>query len=85
MVSKPDPVKNYEMIAGNYSSMVDDVMNSIGSEFIDWLKEKQESKIQCIPQIIITTASHQAQRNQVINPTISLLSLCFTIQKIINS
>ena len=79
---KPDPIKNYEFIHSNYSSMIDEVMVSIGSEFISWIKEKKPEKVQVIPQIIIATASHQAQRIQVIDPTISLLSLCFTIQKL---
>lgn len=81
---KPDPVSNYEYIIGNYSTMVEDVMAKLGTEFIQWIKEKQPDKTKAIPQIIISTASHQAQRNQVIDQAVSLLSLCFTIQKILN-
>ena len=84
MVSKPDAVKNYEFVMSNYSSMVDDVMAKIGDEFILWIKEKHTSAEKFIPNILITTALHQAQRTQVIDPIISLLSLFFSIQKILN-
>lgn len=80
---KPDPIKNYEFIHTNYGGMVDDVMMSLSTEFVNWLKEKKPEKVAAIPQIIIANASHQAQRVHVIDPTISLLSLCFTIQKML--
>jgi len=83
LASKPDPIKNYEFIHTNYSGMVDDVMNSLSTEFVAWIREKIPEKIPAIPQIIISNAAHQAQRIQVIDPTISLLSLCFTIQKLL--
>ncbi len=83
LIAKPDPIKNYEFIHSNYSGMVDDVMSSLTSEFIMWIREKQPEKVNAIPQIIISGAAHQAQRVHVIDPTVSLLSLCFTIQKLL--
>ena len=85
LVSKPDPVKNYEYIVGNYSNNVDDVMSSLGKEFIDWLKTEHPNKVQAIPQLLITTATHQAQRVHVIDEVVSLLSMCFTMQNILNN
>ena len=85
LVSKPaDPHANYEFIAGNYSSKVEDVMAALGSEFIKWMKEKHPEKSKAIPQIIVAVAQHQAQRHLVIDPIVSLLSLCFTVQKILS-
>jgi DNA polymerase III delta prime subunit len=80
---KPDPVKNYEFILSNYSGMVEDVMTSLATEFIQWIREKRPDKIVVIPQIIISNAAHQAQRVHVIDPVVSLLSLCFSIQKML--
>jgi len=82
--SKPNPIVNYEFIVSNYSSMVEDVMGKIGTEFILWIKEKQEDKIKFIPNILITTADHQSKRHLVIDPIVCLLSLCFQVQKILN-
>jgi len=84
LASKPDPIANYEFILSNYSSMVEDVMSKIGTEFIHWLKEKHPDRVKFVPNILITTATHQAQRHTVIDPVISLLSLCFTVQKTLN-
>lgn len=84
LISKPDPIGNYEFIVSNYSSMVEDVMGKIGSEFIKWIKEKHADKAKFVPNIIITTADYQAKRHLVIDMTISLLALCMQIQKILN-
>lgn len=84
LAAKPNPVDNYEFIVSNYSSMVEDVMGKIGTEFIQWLKEKHSDRVKFIPNILITTADHQSKRHLVIDPVIALLSLCFNVQKILN-
>lgn len=79
-----DPVKNYQILVGEYSSKVDDVMSALGNEFIDWIIGNRPQLTKIIPGVIVSVASHQSQRIQVIDPMISLLSLFFTIQKLIN-
>jgi DNA polymerase III delta prime subunit len=79
-----DPVKNYQFIVGNYSNQVDDVMLSMGSEFPKWVIENEPKWTKIIPASIILVAQHQAQRNQVIDPVVSLLSLVYSIQKMIS-
>ena len=81
LVSAPDPVKNYQHVVSNYSGKIDEVMASLGGEFLEWLASRYPDKVKSIPQIVVETASHQAQRNLVIDPVVSLLSLVFTIQK----
>jgi DNA polymerase III delta prime subunit len=78
-----DPVKNYQVLVAQYSTKVDDVMDDLGKGFIKWIKEKRPDLVQYIPQILILNAQHQAQRNVVIDPVISLLSLFFSIQKVL--
>jgi hypothetical protein len=56
-------------------------MESLGREFIEWVREKKPEKIQIIPAVLILVAQHQAQRTQVIDPVVSLLSLFYSIQK----
>jgi energy-coupling factor transporter ATP-binding protein EcfA2 len=80
-----DPVENYKLIVGEYSGKVDDVMGALGDEFIKWIAKNKSSHSKFIPSIIVMVAQHQAQRIQVIDPVVSLLSLVFQIQKTINS
>ena len=80
-----DPVENYNLIVGEYSGKVDDVMGALGDEFIKWIAKNKSSHSKFIPSIIVMVAQHQAQRIQVIDPVVSLLSLVFQIQKTINS
>lgn len=82
--SKQDPVKNYQLIVGQYSSKVDEVMNTLSSDFIKWIKEKRPESVGLIPGIIITVAKYQAERNLVIDPVVSLLALVFTLQGMTN-
>ena len=82
LFGKLDPVKNYQTIVGQYSNSVAEVMESLGREFIDWIQEKKPEKASIIPAVIILVAQHQAQRNQVIDPVVSLLSLFYSIQKL---
>jgi DNA polymerase III delta prime subunit len=78
-----DPVKNYQILVGEYSGKVDEIMSALGNEFIDWIIGNKPELSNIIPGVIILVAEHQAQRVQVIDPTISLLSLFFSIQKLI--
>ena len=84
LIGGPNPVENYKFIVSNYSSMVDDVMHALGSEFIDWIEENAKDKIQAIPSIVVSVADHQSKRSLCIDPIISLCSLVFQIQKFIN-
>lgn len=84
LMTSKDPVSNYQTVVGQYSTKVDDVMTSLGSEFIDWIIKNHPDKAKIIPAVIVLVASHQAQRVVVIDPVVSLLSLFFQIQKLID-
>jgi DNA polymerase III delta prime subunit len=78
------PIKNYQLIVGQYSGKTDEVMAALGSDFIKWIQEKKPEKASMVPGIIITVAKYQAERNQVIDPVVSLLALIFTLQQMAN-
>ena len=84
IVESKDPVKNYQIIVGQYSTKVDDVMTSLGEEFINWIVKNHPDKAKIIPAVVVLVASHQAQRIAVIDPVVSLLSLFYQIQKLID-
>jgi DNA polymerase III delta prime subunit len=84
-VSAPDSYNNYIFLMGQYSSKVDEVLSSLGEEFPRWLNEKYPEKTVNLPQIIYEIAHHQAQRIQVIDPPISMLSCIFKIQTLVGT
>jgi replication factor C small subunit len=84
LLHSKDPIGNYQLIVGQYSTKVDDVMSALGSEFIDWIVKNHPDKSKIIPGVIVLVASHQAQRTVVIDPVVSLLSLFYQIQKLID-
>lgn len=79
-----DAHENYKFLMSNYSSKVDDVLTSLASELPEYIREHHPAKVAKIPQIIISAATHQAQRVHVIDPAISMLSAVFSCQMIIN-
>jgi len=83
--NETDPVKNYQTLVGNYANRVDDVLQTLGAEFIEYIQQEKGQYIKHIPQVIITVAKHQAQRVHVIDPVITMLSCVYEIQSIINS
>jgi replication factor C small subunit len=84
VVDNIDPVKNYQYMVSNYSSRVDDVLSSLGAEFIEYIQTERQSYITFIPQIIVTVARYQAQRIQVIDPVVSMLACIYELQSILN-
>jgi DNA polymerase III delta prime subunit len=83
--SAPEPYSNYIFLVGQYSSRVDDVLSALGEEFPKWLQEKYPQKMAVLPQLVYEVALHQAQRVQVIDPTISMLSCVFKLQALLAS
>lgn len=83
--NETDPAKNYQMLVSNYSNRVDDVLQSLGEEFVEYIKQEQLQSVKHIPQVIISVAKHQAQRVHVIDPVITMLSCIYDIQGIIKS
>lgn len=82
IISSKDPVANYQNVAGGYQGKVDEVMSALGTEFIDWIINNKPDLKKIIPGVIVLVAEHQAQRTQVIDPMVSLLSLVYQIQKL---
>ena len=78
-----DPIVNYKHLVGEYSNRVDDVLQTLGEEFIEYIQTEKPQNARHIPQIAITVAEHQAQRTLVIDPVITLLSCVYKIQEIV--
>jgi phage-related protein len=85
VIDSTDPVKNYQYMVSNYSSRVDDVLSSLGAEFIEYIKTERPSNISLIPQIVVTVAKYQSQRLTVIDPVVSMLACIYELQTIVNT
>lgn len=85
IIDSTDPVKNYQYMVSNYSSRVDDVLSSLGAEFIEYIKTERPSNISLIPQIVVTVAKYQSQRVTVIDPVVSMLACIYELQTIVNT
>jgi DNA polymerase III delta prime subunit len=83
--NETDPAKNYQLLVSNYSNRVDDILQSLGEEFIEYIQQEQLQSVKHIPQIIISVAKHQQQRVHVIDPVITMLSCVYEIQGVIKS
>jgi len=83
--NETDPAKNYQLLVSNYANKVDDILQTLGEEFVEYIQQEKSAYIKFIPQIIVTVAKHQAQRVYVIDPVITMLSCVYEIQSIINS
>lgn len=83
--NETDPVKNYKILVSEYSNRIDDVLQSLGSDFIEYIQVEKPAQLKCIPQIVITVAEHQAQRVHVIDPVITMLSCVYKLQEIVRS
>lgn len=81
--NETDPAKNYKLLVSEYSNRVDDVLQSLGEEFIEYIQAEKSTAVRFIPQIVIAVAEHQAQRIHVIDPVITMLSLVYKIQTIV--
>jgi replication factor C small subunit len=80
-----DPSKNYKMLVSEYGNRVDDVLQCLGNDFIEYVQSEKPNSVKHIPQIAITVAEHQAQRVHVIDPVITMLSCVYKLQTIIKS
>ena len=81
--NESDPAKNYQLLVSNYSNRVDDILQSLGEEFVEYIQQEQLPSVKHIPQIIISVAKHQQLRVHVIDPVITMLSCVYEIQGII--
>lgn len=84
IMTNTDPAENYKVLMSQYSSKVDDVLASLGSEFPEYIRENFPGKIGKMPLVLIEVANYQSQRSSVIDPCISMLACVMKLQIIMN-
>ena len=81
VINGNDPVENYKMLVSNYSTKVDEVLDSLGKEFIEYIISSREDLTRFIPHITIITAKYQSQKNMCIDPIVCMLACVFELQQ----
>lgn len=81
VINNNDPVQNYKILVSDYSGKVDDVLNSLGKEFIEYIIAKYPEYTKFIPHITIISAKYQSQKNDCIDPVICMLACVYEIQQ----
>lgn len=84
VINTTDPVENYKMIVSNYSTKIDEALNSLGKEFIEYITSSNPDLIKYIPHITIIAAKYQSQKNMCIDPVICLLACVYEMQQTIH-
>lgn len=72
---------NYKYVMENYSQKIDDALAGLGTEFVEYIMEKYNSKVKAIPEILHIVVDHQTYRNQVLDPLANLLSAVYKCQQ----
>lgn len=80
-----DEVKNYQYLVSNYSSKVDDVVQSLGTDFIEYIQLERPQLMRKAGEICYEVNRHSYELRFVIDPVICMLSLVYKIQNIVRS
>lgn len=83
VINTNDPVNNYKILVSDYSSKVDEVLNSLGKEFIEYIISSNQELVPYIPHITICVAKYQSQKNNCIDPVVCMLACVYELQQTI--
>jgi DNA polymerase III delta prime subunit len=80
-----DEIKNYQFLVSNYSSKVDDVIQALGTEFLEYIQMEKPQLMRKAGEICYEVNRHSYESRFVIDPAITMLSLVYKIQLIVRS
>jgi DNA polymerase III delta prime subunit len=85
IVTGNDPVENYKLVMGNYSSYPDDVMMTLSKTFIDFIRTNYPQYNAKIPHLIVAIAEYMAQLPTAPDKVLVMLACCFKLQLILRN
>ena len=83
--SGANEVQNYQFLISNYSSKVDDVLQALGTDFIEYIQIEKPQLMRKVGEICYETNKHSYESRFVIDPVVTMLSLVYKIQNIVKS
>jgi DNA polymerase III delta prime subunit len=82
---KADEVANYQFLISNYSSRVDDVIQALGNDFIEFIQIEKPQLMRKVGEICYEVNRHSYESRFVIDPCITMISLVYKLQLIVRS
>jgi DNA polymerase III delta prime subunit len=83
--SGSNEIQNYQFLISNYSSKVDDVLQALGTDFIEYIQIEKPQLMRKVGEICYETNKHSYESRFVIDPVVTMLSLVYKIQNIVKS
>lgn len=80
-----DEVKSYQFLVSNYSTKVDDIVKSLGTDFIDYIQLEQPNYIRKIGEVAYEVNKHSFELKFVIDPVVCMVSLVFKLKALLNA
>lgn len=78
-----DEIKNYQYLVSNYSAKVDDVIQALGTDFVEYIQTEKPHLMRKVGEICFEVNKHSYESRFVIDPVITMLSLIYKIQLIV--
>jgi DNA polymerase III delta prime subunit len=78
-------IKNYQYLVSNYSAKVDDVIQALGTDFIEYIQVEKPQLMRKVGEICYEVNRHSYESRFVIDPVIAMLSLVYKIQVIVRN
>lgn len=78
-------IQNYQYLVSNYSSKVDDVIQSLGTDFIEYIQTEKPQLMRKVGEICYEVNKHSYESRFVIDPVVTMLSLVYKLQVIVRN
>lgn len=84
IMTQKDPIENYKLVVANYSNKIEDALESISKNFVEFIKTNYPNYSSKIPMCVISIAEHLNMLPNCIDKTIVLLSCVYKLQIILH-
>jgi DNA polymerase III delta prime subunit len=84
IMTQMDPIENYKLIISEYANKVDETLESISKNFVEFIKVNYPNYSSKIPMCVISIAEHLNMLPNCIDKTIVLLSCVYKLQIILH-
>lgn len=82
---KADEVSNYQFLMSNYKDRADDVISTLGTDFIEYIQLEQPLLMRKVGEICFEVNKHSYELHFVVDPAICMLSLVYKLQSILRN
>ena len=84
IISQMNPIENYKMVVSNYANKVEETLESISKNFVEFIKVNYPNYSSKIPMCVIAIAEHLNMLPNSIDKVIVLLSCVYKLQIILH-